>query len=86
MLIGRRAFLTGLLAAPIIVRAGIIMPVRPLAPGSDSLLRLVGYVTADREVWHVYGRDMYDHFMVETIRPGQRGQKLFRHISHIETS
>lgn len=30
MLIDRRKFLTGLLAAPIIVRAGLLMPVRPL--------------------------------------------------------
>jgi hypothetical protein len=31
-MIYRRTFLTGLLAAPIIVRAGIIMPVRPIDP------------------------------------------------------
>lgn len=32
MILNRRAFLTGLLAAPIIVRPGLLMPVRPLDP------------------------------------------------------
>jgi hypothetical protein len=30
MTISRRLFLTGLLAAPVIVRAGVLMPVRPV--------------------------------------------------------
>ena len=30
MILSRRSFLTGLIAAPVIVRAGIIMPVKPL--------------------------------------------------------
>lgn len=30
MILTRRSFLTGLLAAPIIVRPGILMPIRPL--------------------------------------------------------
>jgi hypothetical protein len=35
MILSRRSFLTGLVAAPIIVRAGIIMPVRPIDPRPD---------------------------------------------------
>jgi hypothetical protein len=31
MILSRRSFLVGLLAAPIIVREGLIMPVKPLA-------------------------------------------------------
>ena len=34
MIIGRRSFLTGLLAAPLIVKATSLMPVRPMLPES----------------------------------------------------
>lgn len=43
MLIGRRSFLTGIIAAPIILRPGIIMPVRQMRPDKltiDEFARL----------------------------------------------
>ena len=36
MILSRRSFLVGLVAAPVIIRPGILMPVRPLVTDRDT--------------------------------------------------
>jgi hypothetical protein len=67
-MIHRRTFLTGLLAAPIIVRAGIIMPVKPLDeaawldsgpidlnPGAVNWVPMSGLWRGQRWEWRAEG-------------------------------
>jgi hypothetical protein len=82
MILSRRSFLTGLLAAPIIVRAGIIMPVKPIDPRPD----IARAFAVERELGTmiVHGSDAFGHQMVEFVRPNTVGKKMFRYISAIE--
>jgi hypothetical protein len=82
MILSRRSFLTGLIAAPIIVRAGIIMPVKPIDPRPD-IARAFAF---EREpgAMHVYGKDAFGYDIVETIMPGKIGQKQFKYVTSIE--
>lgn len=85
MILTRRSFLTGILAAPIIVRPGILMPIRPLAPEPRRLIDMgrVGTNLSRDVALVVSGLDMYVHRMVERILPGANGQKFFHQITHI---
>lgn len=79
MIITRRSFLTGLLAAPIILRPGIIMPVRPLVIEP----RYFGY-GLPKGTMIIKGVDAFGFEIVETLVPGKIGQKVFNYISGIE--
>jgi len=55
MILARRKFLIGLLAAPIIVRPGILMPVRPLREDI-------------RDAYIFYGIDPWGNLVSETVK------------------
>ncbi len=80
MVISRRSFITGLIAAPLIVRAGIIMPIKPIDPRPD----IARAFAADIGTMVVHGKDRFDYDIVETIRPGHAGQKIFKYVTSIE--
>ena len=80
MIINRRSVLFGLIAAPIVVRSGLIMPVKPIDPRPDITLAFA----QDIGNMVVYGKDCFGHDIVETIPPGKVGQKVFKYVTSIE--
>lgn len=79
MILARRAFLTGLIAAPIIVREGLIMPVRTGLIDAHDLAEVKG-----RTLFAIYGRNERGETIFEMISPGEIGKKMFRHIDRME--
>lgn len=71
MILSRRSVLFGLIAAPIVVRAGLIMPVKPLvefegALGTFEGIRFVGEARVIQE------GDPVVYRLREALRPGLR--------------
>jgi hypothetical protein len=87
MLINRRKFLTGLIAAPIIVRAGLLMPVRPLPVVERWPIgnwAEVHHMITRNGLITLHGRDSNGDFVVEMAEPGKSGVKNFRYVDRIE--
>jgi hypothetical protein len=74
MILSRRSVLFGLIAAPIVVRAGIIMPVRPLRDVTEHPFGTM----------RVYGKDCFGRDIVETILPRHYNKELFGFITSVE--
>jgi hypothetical protein len=69
MILARRAFLTGLVAAPVIVRAGLIMPIKPLIEPADFDTATMKFTAVERPLrWaYVYGFDQLGKRIFEKI-------------------
>ena len=86
MILSRRRILTGLLAAPIVVRAGLLMPVKA-APRWNTLLIDNG-ARASVNVVTLTGLDKYGNLFTETVLWGSwpealRAEKNFLSINDI---
>jgi hypothetical protein len=88
MILSRRSFLTGLIAAPIIVRAGIIMPVKPIDPADFNTENMKFTATERMPEWfEVYGLDQHGNYVSNRVRLPDIGTaectKKFRTVTHI---
>lgn len=83
MIITRRSFLRGLLAAPIIVAAPSLMKVRALPPRAidigDHLLGLASIKREGQSIsYEIEGFDQYGRFVTEMVEfPADRGELCY---------
>ena len=83
MIINRRSFLAGLLAAPIIVRPGIIMPVKPLQDETAIDLIAIPRLEPGDVVYQITGRDEYGGFVRETVHALDKSVVRYKSICEI---
>lgn len=88
MILSRRKFLTALVAAPIVVRSGILMPVKKLILPPPIQLNERSLAAAVEEIQRlsIKGVDAWGKEIVEVIalKPGAATFKQFKQIHLIE--